>query len=987
MGLLQMSLSGAVMIIAIIIIRALAINRLPKKTFLILWGIVLLRLMVPFSIPSALSVYSLAERNEAWISLVQILSGQVMFVKNGGNGAYVSSDGKAHADNAVYANIGQGDNTPGENVATPQRDSDGLVSETRNLNGEDSDLRAMPVSGSGEDSDSRVVSGSGNPENDNRVIMNGREQSGCETNKEVILDAGKWSKNKNDTDVSSSRPLYLAIWCTGMLICATCFAASYLRSWLKFQESIPVEDAFVQKWVEGHTCRRLVQKWVEEHACRRLVSVMPAHNARMQKWLKPHPCRLSVRQSDRVSTPLTYGIFHPVILMPKNTDWENRQQLQYVLMHEYVHICRLDALTKLLVTCALCIHWFNPMVWMMWVLFSRDVELSCDESVLRHMGEASKAAYAMMLIRMEAERSGIAPLCSGLRFRIGKHAMEERITAIMKTKKKSVMAVIAAAALVISVTATFATSAAENKNTQTKSIPDTNFTEQEYEMLLALRFDGYEDMSISEYRNKVWSLTDTQEYNDLIERFFQDETIYAKYETAKGTDSDETADFLYNVLSPIMSGRQSVSFNGYAVTDFTSASENASLEYTGMLTILDADQLTVGEYLSARHGIEEDMENCLQGLSVSELRDEELMKVLIDETVLNITMTYGNDLMRADIEYVYRPVNGVAVDEMEDFQKERRGDWDRVMAPYVPFGLTYHYDWDTDDYKMFFNGKEVRGIYDEEENVWISEHEGIGEGIYAADAIELFVVYENHEIAGLREATAQEMAEITERRQAVTDGLQDEIQEIRRTVPATMEDYQSLFALKTPDYQQKSIAEFNMEYLDWCNENYGRMERIGEDRGWDNYYVALTDEEKSFVGLTTWLSGMENAEYVRSLNKKEPERDISGSVRLSDKEKYAQDICVEWCMLDYGFSYHIADKEKISIGERDSQVGKMVREIQDYWESADIDEIVQMTESEMLEWLHSIAAKYSNRNITITILDDQTQFECMDERDVYRETE
>lgn len=941
MGLLQMSLSGAVMIIAIIIIRALAINRLPKKTFLILWGIVLLRLMVPFSIPSALSVYSLAERNEAWITLGQILSGQVMFVENGGNGAYVSGDGKVHVDNSVYANTEQGDNALGENASILQRDSDGLVSETRNLNGEDSDLRAASVSGSEEDGDSRVVSGSENPE--------------------------------NDTDVSSFRPLYLAIWCAGMLICATCFAASYLRSWLKFQESIPVEDAFVQKWVE-------------EHACRRPVPAMSARNARMQKWLKPHPRRLNVRQSDRVSTPLTYGIFHPVILMPKNTDWENRQQLQYVLMHEYVHIRRFDALTKLLVTCALCIHWFNPMVWMMWVLFNRDVELSCDESVLRHMGEASKATYARMLIQMEAERSGIAPLCSGLRFRIGKHAMEERITAIMKTKKKSVMAVIAAAALVISVTATFATSAAENKNTQTKSIPDTNFTEQEYEMLLALRFDGYEDMSISEYRNKVWSLTDTQEYNDLIERFFQDETVYAKYDTAKGTDSNEIADFLYNVLSPIMSGRQSVSFNGYAVTDFASASENASLEYTGTLTILDADQLTVGEYLSARHGIEEDMENCLQGLSVSELRDEELMKVFIDETVLNLTMTYGNNLTRSDIEseieYVYRPINGVAVDEMENFQKERRDEWDKLMAPYVPFGLTYRYDWDTDDYKMFFNGKEVRGIYDEEENVWISEHQGIGEGIYAADAVELFVVYENHKIAGLREATAQEMAEITERRQAVTDGLQDEIQEIRRTVLATKEDYQSLFALKTPDYQQKSIAGFNMEYLDWCNENYGRMERIGEDRGWDNYRIALTDEEKSFVGLTTWLSGMENAEYVRSLNKREPERDISGSVRLTDKEKYAHDICVEWCMLDYGFSYHIADKEKVSIGERDSQIGKMMREIQDYWESADIDEIVQMTESEMLEWLHSIAAKYSNRNITITILDDQTQFECMDERDV-----
>lgn len=61
MSLLQMSFAGAVMITAVIIIRALAVNRLPKKTFLILWGIVLMRLLVPFSIPSELSVYSLAQ--------------------------------------------------------------------------------------------------------------------------------------------------------------------------------------------------------------------------------------------------------------------------------------------------------------------------------------------------------------------------------------------------------------------------------------------------------------------------------------------------------------------------------------------------------------------------------------------------------------------------------------------------------------------------------------------------------------------------------------------------------------------------------------------------------------------------------------------------------------------------------------------------------------------------------------------------------------
>ena len=67
--------------------------------------------------------------------------------------------------------------------------------------------------------------------------------------------------------------------------------------------------------------------------------------------------------------------------------------------------------------------------------------------------------YAMMLIQMEAERGGLAPLCSGLLSKLGKNAMEERITAIMKIKKKSTFAGIVAAVLVISVAAAFATSA------------------------------------------------------------------------------------------------------------------------------------------------------------------------------------------------------------------------------------------------------------------------------------------------------------------------------------------------------------------------------------------------------------------------------------------------------------------------------------------------------------------------------------------------
>ena len=83
--------------------------------------------------------------------------------------------------------------------------------------------------------------------------------------------------------------------------------------------------------------------------------------------------------------------------------------LRYVLEHEFVHIRRFDALWKLLLLAAACAHWFNPLVWVMYVLANRDLELSCDETVVRRFGGA-RASYARVLIGMEAEKSGFAPL-------------------------------------------------------------------------------------------------------------------------------------------------------------------------------------------------------------------------------------------------------------------------------------------------------------------------------------------------------------------------------------------------------------------------------------------------------------------------------------------------------------------------------------------------------------------------------------------------
>lgn len=449
MGLLQMSLSGAVMIAAIVIIRMLAINRLPKRTFLILWGIVVLRLLVPFSVPSAFSIYSLAEQHG-----IGILPGQISARYNGaltgGREGCSYNDEKRNSrltsDGSEYEIAGQ---------ETDKSKYKASINENDSFKQEEA----------GRKTDSNVIL---NTADNTNIILNATDTANIKTDTDAILNATDTTYVKTDTNVSfgqllqkqlqyiqsgfqHAKPLYQIIWCAGMLLCIGYFAVSYLRCRFEFQTSLPVDNTFVQDWLQEYMRKHLTPAWFRQ-------------NVHVQKWLDAYSRHLSVRQADRVSTPLTYGLIRPVILMPKNTDWENRQQLRYVLLHEYVHIRRLDALTKLLVTCALCVHWFNPMVWLMWILFNRDVEISCDECVVRHMGESSRSAYAMLLIQMEAERSGIAPLCSGLLFKIGKNAMEERITAIMKMKKKSLPAVLAAAVLVISVTAVFSTSAAESKN-------------------------------------------------------------------------------------------------------------------------------------------------------------------------------------------------------------------------------------------------------------------------------------------------------------------------------------------------------------------------------------------------------------------------------------------------------------------------------------------------------------------------------------------
>ena len=310
MSLLQMSFTGGILILAVIVIRALAINMLPKKAFNALWWISVVRLMIPFSIPSAFSVYSL-----------------------------------------------MGSHAPG--------------------NGSQA-IRVLPIGASGQ------------------------------------------AASMPDS-ITNAVSTWTVVWAAGVLVCAVLFSLAYWKCRKEFQTSIPVGNDFTENWLSVHQQGR----------------------------------RISIRQSGRFSAPLTYGVLHPVILMPTSTKWENTDSLAYVLAHEYVHIRRFDSIRKLVLIVVLCVHWFNPLVWVMYILANRDIELSCDEAVVRFFGENTKAAYARALISMEETRSGLTPLCNNF----SKNAIEERITAIMKIKKTTVFSLILAGFIVAGIATAFATSA------------------------------------------------------------------------------------------------------------------------------------------------------------------------------------------------------------------------------------------------------------------------------------------------------------------------------------------------------------------------------------------------------------------------------------------------------------------------------------------------------------------------------------------------
>ena len=158
------------------------------------------------------------------------------------------------------------------------------------------------------------------------------------------------------------------------------------------------------------------------------------------------PLETGVYLADHIDTPFVLGLVRPRIYLPSALPEGERN---YILLHERHHIRRLDHVVKLLAFLALCIHWFNPLVWLMFVLLGKDMEMSCDEAVMKLLGEDVRAAYSASLLRLATGRKIIA----GAPLAFGEGDTRERVKNVLKWKRPRLWAVLAGVVVCVAVIA------------------------------------------------------------------------------------------------------------------------------------------------------------------------------------------------------------------------------------------------------------------------------------------------------------------------------------------------------------------------------------------------------------------------------------------------------------------------------------------------------------------------------------------------------
>ncbi len=180
----------------------------------------------------------------------------------------------------------------------------------------------------------------------------------------------------------------------------------------------------------------------------------------MARLVKRVECSMRLKENiylaDHIFSPFVLGLVRPRIYLPSGLSAEERE---YILLHEQYHIKRKDYIFKILAFIALCLHWFNPLAWLAFVLAGRDMEMSCDEAVMKRMDQDVRREYAGLLLQLSTGKR----LIFGTPLAFGEGNPKGRIKNIMHVKKPAVFVVAASVAVCIAAAGCLMTNPAESR--------------------------------------------------------------------------------------------------------------------------------------------------------------------------------------------------------------------------------------------------------------------------------------------------------------------------------------------------------------------------------------------------------------------------------------------------------------------------------------------------------------------------------------------
>jgi len=164
--------------------------------------------------------------------------------------------------------------------------------------------------------------------------------------------------------LSTFLPTMSNIWLVGMIFMACCFLIQRILLSRQFSDAKPFDGSTYNAYLKG--IRRSVKMYT----------------------------------SARIKTPITYGVLKPRIVLPVEFSSVDSTLAEHAILHEVWHIRHFDGLLNMMWILLICVHWFNPLVWLSWFQIKKDMEFRCDAAVVKSLGYESKASYARALVEL-----------------------------------------------------------------------------------------------------------------------------------------------------------------------------------------------------------------------------------------------------------------------------------------------------------------------------------------------------------------------------------------------------------------------------------------------------------------------------------------------------------------------------------------------------------------------------------------------------------